>query len=633
MSSSIIYIDRKPQIDVIYPKPEQTIHEDSTFLLGAVRHLEAASFCLYANEQLVPVSPGGFFAWKIPVHPGHNPVILQACPPEGGSPLAQHHLTLEGALPWPILPISPLALHEELLRPADDLWLSPDDDLIVACAASEGASVHFTIPGLLDTPIPVPPLPIASEPTSAETDEFLDTREGIFARLHWTRRRIPRRGYYQACVPVRLLLTMQTREKLVSAALKNLPILLQVASTTNPSAGVLTKTLPGRLTLLNRPRAAYIETDNAVTRTAPVDGARLTPQRQGVQVAVDGLERGWCRARLSRDEVFYLAESELVLKVPVAPPQAEPTSLASIRTVRLDDFSAAVFLTFSRHPASACPIQLDVLASMPTSGENRAPINRLQIRLYNVHCRCDFIHYPSDESLIRGIHWRPVSETTTEVWIDLSAPLAGYDYALDKGEWRLMVKTLPKSISAVRLLIDPGHGGDEPGAIGLNGTPEKDFNLIVSRLLRDALRTEGFTQVVMIRETDRTVGLPERGRAVVDTKADIVLSIHHNALPDGRDPLAEHGVSTFYYHAFAKPLADTLFQGLSASGGSPEALPGYGVFYDSLYMTRIRQATAVLVELGFLTNPVEFERLIQPAFQQWQAHQIARLLKDYVSFG
>jgi N-acetylmuramoyl-L-alanine amidase len=557
--------------------------------------------------------------------------MLQLRPPAGGAPLTQRHLTLEGVPPWPILPASPLTLHAELLRPAHDLWLSPEDNLIVACAASEGASVSFTIPGLLDTPIPVPPLSTAPGQAPTETGGFLDTREGIFARLHWTGRRIPRRGYHQVSVPVRSLPAMQRQGQTPPATLENLPIVLQVKPAAGASGETLTHTLPGRVTLLDRPRPARIKTDNATARTAPVDGARLTPQRQNTHVTVDGLDRGWYRARLSPDETFYLAEDDLVLETPALFPQTEPASLASIHTARLGDTAACVSLLFSRQSASACPIRVDILPPAFAPEPGRATVSRLQVRIYNAHCRCDFIHYPPDQDIIRGVHWRPISETTTEVWIDLAAPLAGYDYTLEGGEWRLTVKTLPKPFNAVRLLIDPGHGGDESGALGLNGVPEKTLNLAVSLLLRDALRAEGFTHVALTRDTDRAVELPDRGRAAVNTKADIVLSIHHNALPDGRDPLTEHGVSTFYYHPFAKPLADTLLRGLSTQEGGPEALPGYGVFYDSLYMTRIRQAAAVLVELGFLTNPAEFERLIQPGFQQWQARRIAHRVKEYVS--
>lgn len=622
------------QIAVVYPKAAQVIYDDSTFLLGAIHGLEGRQADFSINGHAVSVSPGGFFAWKVPIHPGHNPMDLrlEMVPGQGQASdsrhllTAQKHITLEGAWPLSVLPSTPLAFHAETIRPASDLWLSVDDYLQVACSASEGAQVSFTIPGLLEKPMPIPPL---TADLSPETGAFLDTREGIFAQLHWTGRRIPKRGYYQASIPVRELLANAKNR-----TLKNLEIVLHLTR----GAQSLQHVAAGRLSILSQPLNAQLKTDEAVTRITPPDGARLTPQRAGTRFFVDALDREWCRARLSRDEAVYIAYGDLLFETVGTPLQ--PASLASIRTERLGENAASAVLLFSRQPASNCPVQAEVLPPVPSASSSS---NRLIMRLYNVECRCDFIHYPPDGSVIQGIHWRPVSPTVMEVWIDLTAPLAGYDYALENGSWRFTVKTLPRITSTVRILIDPGHGGEESGALGLDGTLEKKINLAVSLLLREALHAEGFSSVFMTRETDKTISLPERGKAVINTQADIVLSMHHNALPDGRDPICEHGVSMFYYQAFSKRLADVLFQGLSApptGQGIPmgsvhnqsfSPLPGYGVFYDSLYMTRIRQATAVLVELGFLTNPEEFEQLIQPDFQRWQASQIARLLKDYCS--
>jgi N-acetylmuramoyl-L-alanine amidase len=633
------------QIVVVYPKPGQVIYDDATFLLGAIHGVKGQAVALSTNGQAVSVSPGGFFAHKLPIKPGHNPVDFRLVKTSASStPLAQKHLVLEGAWPLQVLPSTPLSVHAETVRPASDLWLSGEDYLQVACSASEGAQVSFTIPGLIERPIPIPPLHADLSP---DTGPFLDTREGIFAQLHWTGRRIPKRGYYRASIPVSDLLN-QAGDVSKNRSLENLEIILYLKH----GAHSLQHSVPGRLSILTQPLTAHLKTDEAVTRIMPQDGARLSPQRSGTRFFIDALEREWCRARLSRDEAVYIAHDDLLFETSGAPLQ--PASLNAIRTERLGDNAACAILLFSRQPASSCPIQVEALP--PTSVESAT--NRLIFRLYNVGCRCDFIHYPPDGSVIHNIHWRPVSPTTMEVWIDVNAPLAGYDYAMQNGEWRFTVKTLPQSLEAVKILIDPGHGGDESGALGLDGTPEKKINLAVSLLLCDALRAEGFTSVSMTRETDKAVSLPARGKAVLEHNADIVLSMHHNALPDGRDPIREHGVSMFYYQAFSKPLADWLFQGMSVQGlsgqnagssasestqtkaktsASPtndsafDPLPGYGVFYDSLYMTRIRQATAVLVELGFLTNPDEFERLMQPDFQRAQARQLAKLLKSYVA--
>lgn len=596
-------IGAETRIRVVYPKPEQQIFEDSTFLMGGVTGLPVGAHLL-VNGQPVPTSPQGFFAWKIPVHAGLNPVKVEVRQEASTPPLAQELFALYGVPALPVLPELPLAVHPETLMPADDLWLMSNDMLTVACSASINAEVSFTIPGFLEQPVPL-------KPAQSESP-YVDTREAIFAELHWVAQRIPVAGYYQVSVPVQSLLAMS--EKKLDEIPEKLPITLHLRQ----GDAHLEVTLPGRLTILKEPAVAMMTEDGAVTRTTPVNGARLTPQRAGTLVSVDGLQQRWARVRLSPDEAFYVMLDSLTFKPDVT--RSKPLALASVKTEALSASAAMVRLIFSQSPALACPVQLESLPS--------EHMNRLHIRLYGVCSHCDFIQYPPDNTVIRQLHWRQVAEHVLELWIDLNRPLSGYAYEWHEGEWQLTVNSLPRQLTDIRVLLDPGHGGNEPGSTGLNGLPEKELNLTVSRLLRDALLKEGF-QVQLTRNGDQDLVLPQRGQAVVAQQTDIVLSIHHNALPDGRDPLKAEGTSCFYYHSFAKPLAERLLAGLTDNRGSRYTVPNYGLFYDSLYMTRIHQATAVLVEIGFFTNPTEFERLIDPAFQQEAAQRLASALRGY----
>jgi N-acetylmuramoyl-L-alanine amidase len=182
------------------------------------------------------------------------------------------------------------------------------------------------------------------------------------------------------------------------------------------------------------------------------------------------------------------------------------------------------------------------------------------------------------------------------------------------------LKTLPQQ---PRILIDPGHGGTETGSTGPDGTREKTLNLALSLQIAERLRALGYS-VTLTREADTTVSLTERTEQAMPY--DMLLSIHHNALPDGRDPNRAQGLSTYYYHPFSKPLANTLLSMLSPA----MAVPAYGLFYDSLALTRVHQCLAVLVEVGFLTHPAEYERLTDPAFQGRFAAQFATAVQAYL---
>jgi N-acetylmuramoyl-L-alanine amidase len=168
-------------------------------------------------------------------------------------------------------------------------------------------------------------------------------------------------------------------------------------------------------------------------------------------------------------------------------------------------------------------------------------------------------------------------------------------------------------------LLDPGHGGPEDtGSIGPTGYPEKSVALTVSKLLREQLVQRG-AKVVMTREEDKDVSLQDRIAMINKTQPTIALSLHYNALPDNGDAIKTKGVSTFWYNAQAHSLAVFLHNYLVKN----LKRPSYGIFWNNLALTRPAVAPAVLIELGFMINPVEFEWIVNPGEQKKLAKAIA----------
>lgn len=93
-----------------------------------------------------------------------------------------------------------------------------------------------------------------------------------------------------------------------------------------------------------------------------------------------------------------------------------------------------------------------------------------------------------------------------------------------------------------RIMIDPGHGGSDPGAIGVNGLQEKNVVLAVSKRLAYKLRKRLGAEVVLTRTTDTFIPLPERTARANAAKADLFVSIHANASPNSET----HGIETYY---------------------------------------------------------------------------------------
>ncbi len=134
--------------------------------------------------------------------------------------------------------------------------------------------------------------------------------------------------------------------------------------------------------------------------------------------------------------------------------------------------------------------------------------------------------------------------------------------------------------------------------------------------LRDELTKLG-KQVIMTRETDVDVSLARR--VEISQKADLFISLHHNALPDGRDPNLERGISLHYYHSHSRALAQDILRDLCAA----TKLPRHGLYYQNLHVLRENPKIAMLIELGFLIHPEESLIVTDSGYQQLCVKTIA----------
>lgn len=181
--------------------------------------------------------------------------------------------------------------------------------------------------------------------------------------------------------------------------------------------------------------------------------------------------------------------------------------------------------------------------------------------------------------------------------------------------------------------VDPGHGGQSPGAVGRASdysVSEKDIVLAVAARLKAELEKETF-QVVMTRVDDSTVDLGERPRIATNAGAHVFISLHCDS---NSRPNTASGTSTYYHTTQADSLV--LAQALHAWLAPATGLPNRGIRQDTrIYATGfgvLRRATmpAVLVELAYINNDRDREQLLNPAWQQKTVEAIVRGLKAYL---
>ena len=182
-------------------------------------------------------------------------------------------------------------------------------------------------------------------------------------------------------------------------------------------------------------------------------------------------------------------------------------------------------------------------------------------------------------------------------------------------------KSEPKSepLEFNRIVIDAGHGGKDPGAVG-NGLYEKVVALSIANKVKELLKEEGF-EVLMTREADMFVTLEDRALMSNDWSADLFVSIHANGYADA----AASGVETFYYQGSSKgkQVAKSIQEQLVLSTGNKNR----GVFSADFYVLKYTSMPSVLVETGFVSNEKDASLLKTEDYQGKAAKAIVDGIK------
>ncbi|WP_434751148.1 N-acetylmuramoyl-L-alanine amidase [Paenibacillus amylolyticus] len=174
------------------------------------------------------------------------------------------------------------------------------------------------------------------------------------------------------------------------------------------------------------------------------------------------------------------------------------------------------------------------------------------------------------------------------------------------------------------VVIDAGHGGKDPGTIGISNTQEKDFTLPLALKVQSLLLQEPDIDVVMTRETDVYPTRPERVKLANTLNADVFVSIHGNSVK--ASPLTT-GTETFYYKRnSSKTLADIVHRHLIQALGFKDR----GVKNGNLEVLRDTTMPAVLLEIGFLSNLAEEQAMLSENVQNTAAQAIVDGIKEFL---
>ncbi|MFZ3590424.1 N-acetylmuramoyl-L-alanine amidase [Bacillus sp. DJP31] len=230
----------------------------------------------------------------------------------------------------------------------------------------------------------------------------------------------------------------------------------------------------------------------------------------------------------------------------------------------------------------------------------------------------------------------------------MKAGTEGRSKRLEAIEIKLVPKGRGESVSEkkafmppLRVFLDPGHGGHDPGAIA-GGYEEADLNLAVAKKVQSLLVGRGY-QVYMSRDNDTYVSLIDRPQMANHLDADIFISIHHNSTEGGATTVA--GIESFYYRynvdypskingdmhnnperiAKSVTLTNLIQNNMVDNTGAKDR----GTAGQALAVVRESAMPATLLELGFINNSSERQNLVSDSYQSTLAQSIADGIDEY----
>ncbi|WP_245602794.1 N-acetylmuramoyl-L-alanine amidase [Gloeothece verrucosa] len=544
---------------VVYPPPNYQTSASQIFFIGTA----APEGQVFINNQPIQRSQAGHFAPSFPLQVGENLFTVR---------YKNQKINLKvKRVSQEIQPPTGAGFAANSLMPSEDLVRLPDELICFEAIATPGATVSVNLGRQT--------IPLLPQPQTVKLPENSAVLTATNQPLT-----VSTLGKYQGCAKVSE--TGNLGYPLFKVNLNNQTI-------SQPGKGQIIILAPNQFEVIE------VTANSGVTRTGPgTNYSRLTPLPKGTRATVTGKQGDWLRL----DYGAWILKAETQVLSNAVPPQS------MIRSINSRTFSGATEIVF--------PLQTPIPISVKQEDD------KFILTLYHTTAQTDTIFIDNDP-LIKRVDWQQVSPDKIEYTFLLKSPQQwGYDLRYEGTNLILTLRHPPKlsrgSLEGVTILLDAGHGGQESGATGPTGYQEKEVNLRVTKLLEQQLKQRG-AKVYLTRETDQDVSLNERVAQINQLKPTLSISIHYNALPDEGDAVNTAGVGVFWYHPQAHDLSVFLHDYLV----NQLHRPSYGVFWNNLALTRPSAAPSILLELGFLINPNEFEWISNAQEQEKLAKTLA----------
>jgi N-acetylmuramoyl-L-alanine amidase len=603
----IAAVDGALRITVVYPVEDaQITARDSNFIFGATGSGQAT---LTINDRSVPVAANGAYLAFLPV-PIDGVYRLTATK-------AGETATLERRVRLPPAPGPPdgAVIDTASVFPAGAVALPFGEVIEVGFTGVAGGQANLITPS--GTRIALHPQPLLLRGSVDAANFRPGTAAGALQ---------PGIARYAAAVPVHevwapLDTTSLPRPSLVALSPDVAGVLGYGWAQLELVVGADTARIPLNAWVApfdaNPPRAAVV----TPPPDAPADWtSRGRPSTAGpyhwfwppgTRLAIDAERAGQFRVRLGSNLAAWIPTADVQLMAPGAPiPRAAVTGLRfASRSDRVDVHIAM---------ATPLPFRVDAAGSA------------IDITVYGATSEVNFLQYGSLDPLVRSAAWSQPAQDVFALHIELAAPVWGYQARLDEGGALVVGLRRPPHIADIDsplrgllIAVDPGH--PPAGSTGPTGLNEAEANLQIALQLKPLLESAG-ARVLLTRADAYPVELGARPRVATELNADLLVSLHNNAFPDGVNPWENSGSSVYYYQPHSLDLARLVLSELLAE----LRLRDIGIGRADLAVVRATWMPAILSETMFLMVPQQEAALRDAAVQRRIAEAHLRALEQFV---
>lgn len=516
---------------------------------------------LIINDEPVEVFPSGSFVKVVPLDFGENKFHIKSTL---NNKCEEKEYSIYRTEKYKNLPKNPLKIDKNSIYPNEILILNPNDTIKVRFQGASSNQAFFTIGN--------------KKISMRELSTLECGQKGIY------------QGFYK----------IEPDDNFQNTPIK---VFLKNGTTT------ISQTATGLVTTVPASQAILVKNKNTSTIRKTPNGERLSPLAQNTVFTINASVGDFYRAPLTNDFSFWIEKKDVEIL-------SEYNIKAQSDLMELNIYSDKKYTYLSIPLENRIPVLL-----------NHPEPNKLRIDIYGATKNFIMDEYKDED--VKSLKIIEPQPNKLSFLLEMQKTLFGYDYYFQKNEFILRLKKPPKvdkkrPLQNICIALDAGHGGKDSGAIGPTCIQEKDINLAIVKYLKKELENAG-AKVILTRDKDITLSIFSRPEIAKEAHADILLSIHNNALPDGENPYNKHGAGVYYFQSQSKELAEKIQNSIIEN----IEIKNDGIFERSFVLTRPSEMPAVLIECGYMINPIEYEMLIDETYQKAFATAIKKGLEDF----